>query len=279
VSDQPQLLLPEALLKALVRLLRPLVRLLIRSRLSFPAFAESLRTLYVQVAIEEVARQGAVTDSRVSLLTGVHRKEIRRLREQVEELEIPAVVTVTSQILAQWLGQPAYADKAGHPRVLPRVAAAGEASFEALVRSVTTDVRPRAVLDDWIDQGLARLDNHGRVILNSETFLPRPGSEAQLYYFTRNLRDHIAAASDNITAQQPRFLERAAHYDRLPPEVAARLEASGREAATRMLVELNRQALEALAESGEVPAGAPTRRLNLGVYLYVEDEQAGGAGP
>jgi len=264
---------PQDLLRPLARMLRPLVRLLIRSGVTFPIFAELLRTLYVQVAAEILEREGARTDSRLSLLTGVHRKEIRRLREQGEaRAEVPAVVTVTSQVIARWLGLPQYTDAAGKPRPLPRTAAAGAPSFEVLVSSVTTDVRPRAVLDDWLSQDLVSFDAEGRVVLRQAAYVPRPGSEEQLYYFARNLRDHLAAASANVANPHPPFLERGLHYDRLPPDLATRLEAHWRAAGQQMLVELNRQALAWLEASGGPLAAAPARRVHLGIYLYAEDE-------
>ena len=63
------------------RLLRPLVRLLIKSGVTFPALCDLLRELYVNVAEYDFALPDkSQTDSRVSLLTGIHRKEVRRLR-------------------------------------------------------------------------------------------------------------------------------------------------------------------------------------------------------
>ena len=68
-------------MKPLARLLRPLVRLLIRSGVTFPVLANLIRALYVEVSLRDLLTDAkARTDSRVSLLTGVHRKEIRRLR-------------------------------------------------------------------------------------------------------------------------------------------------------------------------------------------------------
>ncbi|MCQ4160648.1 DUF6502 family protein [Roseomonas sp. GC11] len=267
-----------SLLRPLARLLRPLLRLLIRSGVTYPLFAELARGLYVELAAEMLSAPGARTDSRLSLLTGVHRKEIRRLRELGDApAEVPPVVTLGSQIIARWLGLPEYTGPDGAPLPLPRAAAPGEPSFEALVAGVTSDVRPRSVLDEWLEQGLVELDAADRVALNSAAFLPRPGTEEQLYYFARNLHDHIAAAAANVAGAGAPFLERAVHYDRLPLPVAERMEAMGREAAMRLLIEINRAALAMLEEAGEAAPGTPTRRVNLGVYLYAEDERAGQA--
>ncbi|MBE9605119.1 hypothetical protein IAI18_09600 [Acetobacteraceae bacterium H6797] len=262
-----------ALLRPLARLLRPLLRLLIKGGLTYPVFADLVRGLYVEQAAQLLPEPGARTDSRLSLLTGVHRKEIRRLRESAGEApEIPPVVTLSSQIIARWLGKPAYTDAAGGPLPLPRAAADGAPSFEQLVATVTTDLRPRTVLDDWLSQGIVSLDAEERVVLNAQAFLPRQGSDEQLYYFTRNLHDHMAAATANLASEVPPFLDRAVHYDRLSPTVAARMEEIGRAAAQRMLVEINREVLALLEAEGEAPPGTPTRRVNLGVYLYAEDE-------
>ncbi len=262
-----------ALMRPLARLLRPLLRLMIRAGLTWPVFAELVRTLYVQVAAEEIATAAARTDSRLSLMTGVHRKEIRRLREQAPDAPaVPAVVTLGSQLVARWLGLPAFTDAEGRPLPLPRTAPPGEPSFEALVSAVTRDIRPRAVLDDWLAQGLVRLDGEDRAILQASAFVPRPGTEAQLHYFARNLHDHLAAATANVAGASPAFLERAVHYDGLPEPVADRMEALSRAAVERLLVEVNREVLQLLDNQPDPPPGMPTRRVNLGIYLYAEPE-------
>jgi hypothetical protein len=273
--DRPYAPPPDMLLGPLARLLRPLVRLLIRSGITFPVLVDLLRGLYVDVARHDLLPDPkARTDSRISLLTGVHRKELRRQRTP-EASQAPAVITLNTQIIARWLGSPDYTDKEGRPLPLPR---AGDApSFESLVATVTRDVRPRAVLDDGISQGIVVLDKNDRVHLHAAAFLPREGSEAQLFYFARNLHDHTAAAVANVlSTEAPPFLDRSLHYDRFGVEAAARLEAEGRQAAQQMLLDVNRIAL-ALAEADDKVAAAaggprPTRRVNLGVYLYVEDE-------
>jgi hypothetical protein len=183
---------------------------------------------------------------------------------------------LSSQIIARWLGTPAYSDSAGHPLVLARTAAEAEVpSFEKLVRSVTTDVRTRAVLDDLVYQNMVILEPDDRVRLNTAAFIPRRGGEEQLFYFSRNLHDHIAAAVANVLATTaPPFLDRSVHYDQLATETAMELERVAREAAMKTLIDVNRIALSLAeaAQQGRVTAPAPLHRVNLGIYLYAEDE-------
>ena len=271
---------PTLLMKPLARLLRPLVHLLIQSGVTFPVLADLLRGLYVDVALRDLLLDPkSRTDSRITLLTGVHRKEIRHLRQQAAVADaVPSVVTLSSHIIARWLGTPVYTDASGSPLALPRAShSAAEPSFEGLVASVTTDVRPRTVLDDWLSQDLVTLDADDRVQLNVAAFIPRPGQDEQLFYFARNLHDHVAAAVANVLAAGPApFLDRSVHYDGLGVAAAARLEEAARKAAQRLLLDVNRLALE-LVDAQEAEAGpaapVPARRVNLGLYLYVEDEE------
>jgi hypothetical protein len=284
--DRPSAPLPEALMQPLRRLLRPLVRLLIRSGITFPVLADLLRSLYVEVALRDFLEdRKARTDSRISLLTGIHRKEIRRLRSETTGLsEVPPVVTLGSQIVARWLGTPEYAGTDGHALPLPRVPGPdGGPSFESLVASVTSDVRPRAVLDDWLSQNIVTLDADGRVRLNASAFLPRQGREEQLFYFARNLHDHAAAAVANVLASGAApFLDRSAHYDRLTADTAARIAVAGRDAVQQALIDVNRVALKMLDANdravSQAGADAKLQRVNVGVYVYVEDEPLRGEG-
>ncbi len=259
---------PERLQAPLMRLLRPLVRLFIRSGITFPAIANLLRELYVNVAEYDFALPGKEqTDSRVSLLTGIHRKEVRRLRGAGAPVSVvPASVSRTSRILAKWLAAPEFNDARGQPLPLPRTASdAATPSFEALVASVTRDVRPRAVLDEWLDRKLVTIDVEDRVTLAQAAFVPNPGSEQQLYYFGRNLHDHVAAAVANVLSADPQFMERAVHYDGLSEAAARRLEQRSHELGMQALQEANREA-HSLCETDS----AGPWRWSFGVYIYRE---------
>ena len=253
----------------LARLLRPLVRLLVARGITFPALTDLLRELYVNVAEYDFALTGKEqTDSRVSLLTGIHRKEVRRLRGAGAPVSaVPAVVSRTSRIIARWIADPAFTDPQGQPLKLPRTAEGGAPSFESLVAGVTRDLRPRAVLDEWLDRGLAFTDPQDRIVLAEAAYVPRgDGAEGpQLYYFGRNLHDHIAAAVANIVGDAPRFLERAVHYDGLSEDLAIRLEERAREIAMEALQQANREAHAACQTD---PGG--DHRWNFGLYIYTE---------
>jgi Family of unknown function (DUF6502) len=276
--DRPAPITSALLLRAARRLLRPLVRLMMQNGLTFPVLADLLRRLYVEVAVNDLLTgPKGRTDSRISLLTGVHRKEIRRLRALPPDTEdAPHIVTLASQIIARWVGSAPFIDGEGRPLPLPRInnpGAGSNPSFDQLVSSVTTDIRSRAVLDDLLGHGVVFIDAEDRVQLNAEAFIPRPGGEEQLFYFARNLHDHVAAAVANISAPaSPPFLDRSVHYDRLSPSQVQTLQDYAREAAMRLLLDVNRRAQE-LTEADPQSAPNASGRINVGIYVFDETER------
>nr|WP_315838831.1 DUF6502 family protein [Bradyrhizobium prioritasuperba] len=253
--------------RPLARLLRPLVRLCIRGGMTFPTLAQLLRELYVNVAEHDfVLDKKEQTDSRVTLLTGIHRKEVARLRGAGAPVnETPPALSRTSAIIARWIAAPEFTGPDGNPLPLPRTAGDDAPSFESLVTSITKDVRPRAVLDEWLDRNLVTLNENDEIVLVDAGFVPRGDDDRKWHYLGRNLHDHIAAAVDNVSTATPRFLERAVHYDGISQKLAARLEIRSRELAMEALKTLNREANRALAkdEGGNC-------RWNFGVYIYRE---------
>ncbi|MBR0753913.1 hypothetical protein JQ604_17145 [Bradyrhizobium jicamae] len=251
----------------LARMLRPLVRLCIRGGMTFPALTQLLRELFVNVAEHDFALEGKEqTDSRVSLLTGIHRKEVARLRGAGAPVNVvPATLSRTSAIIARWLAAPEFTDQKGDPRPLPRTAEGGKPSFETLVESITKDVRPRAVLDEWLDRKLVVINASDEIMLVEEAFVPHGDDDRKWHYLGRNLHDHVAAAEANVSSEMPPFLERAVHYDGLSAKLAKKLEARSRELAMEALKVANREANRALAKDK-----GGDHRWNFGIYIYRE---------
>jgi hypothetical protein len=263
------------LTRALRRVLRPLVRLLVRHGVTLPELAGLLRELYVGVADEELAAGGRrATDSRVSLRTGIHRKEVRRLRAGAGASE-PAAGSLGAQLVERWLGSPELCDEHGWPLPLPRsTPEGGGPSFEALVRSVSRDIRPRTVLDDWVDTGLASvLDD--RVALDPRRLAAGPSFEDRAAFFAEQLRDHMAAGAQNLMDGAPLRFDRSVQHGALTEEMARELEALSRELAMAALRTVDQRARELRAQAD---AGAPPEegvRLRLGIYLQREPMREG----
>jgi len=267
-----------ALIAALRRLLRPLVRLLLQNGVGYPFLSDLLKGLYVDVAARDFKLDNKrVTKSRLSLLTGIHRREIKRLQETeaTQGREVPAAISLGSQLVTRWTSDPEWLDSAGNPRALARVSqSADEPSFERLVASASRDIHARSVLDEWIRLGVVWLDEDGRVRLQRAAFVPARGFDEKAFFLGRNLGDHLAAASENLMSEAPRFLERSVHYGELPVEDIETLRELVRregEGSLRRVNEKARAIRDAATENG------PKRRVNFGVFFY--EEEADGTPP
>ena len=235
--------------------------------IALPYMTALLKQVYVEAAEDFRISSKRLTDSRVSLLTGVHRKDVRRLRAQ--EGDAPALsqhASIGAQVVARWTADSHYQDAAGNPAPLSRT---GEHSFDSLVEDVSRDMRPRTLLDEWLRRELVQLDGNGRVTLNADAFVPSRNYDDLAYYFGRNLHDHIAAAVHNLEGAKPPLLERAAYYDGLSPQSINELESLARTIGMEALVKLNKEAHKR-AKKDEGKSGAD-RRFNFGLYFYRDD--------
>jgi hypothetical protein len=260
---------PPSLVAALKHLLRPLVRLLVARGVTYPMLAELLKQTYVDVASRDFRLGGReATASRVSLLTGVHRKDVRRLRTGLHPAEerIPEAVAFGAQLVAAWTTRREYVDSRGRPRRLARLASGGEPSFETLVSSLSTDIRPRSVLDEWIRLGVAEIDRDDRVVLRTAAFVPARGFDEKAFYFGHNVHDHMAAAAHNLHGEGTPFLERSVHYDALGAESVDELAALAEKTGMEALQSVNRKAMSAEARDRKKPEHK--RRITFGVYFF-----------
>lgn len=261
-----------ALLNVLRRVLAPVARLMLAKGITLPAAVELLKRIFVEVAARDLDVDGkAATDSRISLLTGVHRKDVRRLRSLPQlDTELPEKISLGAQLVAQWTTQAEWLDEQGRPRPLPRLARNGAGgSFDALVSSVSRDIRPRSVLDEWLRLGIVEVNADDAVVLREEAFIPQQGYEEKLAYYGLNLGDHAAAATDNILDSGRVWFERSVHHDGLSPEHIELIRQKVAGSGMKLLRDLHKTALDVPVAA----ASAEPQRFTCGVFFYSTDDQ------
>ncbi len=260
--------------EALKQLLRPLMKLLIARGVTAQKLHSLLQELSVEVAEDAFSLDGAPpTDSRISLITGVHRKKVREVR-QARGRQQPSGerhVSVMATVVGRWRADPRYLDHEAQPLALPRHAAKGP-SFDSLVAAVSQDMRPRTILDELLRRNVVALDVAGCVRLRDEALVPRESEAERLHFFVRNLGDHMAAAVENVLTEEgpAPFLERAVFYNNLSTHSVDLIEAKARQFSADLLQALNHQGFEGqAAAAGDRDAA---ERFRFGVYFFREDE-------
>lgn len=261
-------------LEQVLRVMRPLVRLLIRSGVPYQAFASALKHVFVEAAHAELAdRSMAKTDSAVTLLSGVHRRDVRNLSRPASSRKAQEAPprSLPAEVIARWMSDPAFLDAAHAPRALGRSSEAAAGSFDALVGSVSSDVRPRAMLDELIRLGAVSEEADGIRLLGTG-FAPRQDFEEMSRLLADNLGDHAAAAVANLQGER-NFLEQSVFVDEITEQSAARLQ--------KVSVQAWKQAFKIVMDEAQTrfdedavsaDAGKRRHRARFGVYFYTDRE-------
>jgi hypothetical protein len=256
---------------AMRRILSPLVRASIARGLRYPELIEILKEIYVEVSGKYFRLSNKrLTDSRISLLTGLQRKDVKALRGRVEETDSETSREgsgLLPQVMARWTSGAPFSDPKGIPKPLPRV---GETqSFASLVAEVSRDVHPRTVLDELVRLELAEFNKaNDEITLLQTAFVPSRDEAALLGYFGANLGDHAEIAALNIEAapEAGPFFERAVHYNQLTGQSLDELEALARQLQGEALAKLNARSLELQTRDADDPDA--NGRFRCGAFIF-----------
>lgn len=197
----------EEVLQALAAVMRPVIQLALHGGIDYTRFAAELKPLFIEQALAEIERAGqGATDSAISLLSGIHRKDVRNWRLTGKPLRAGKDIAISAQVFAHWTADPVYASRKGRPRALARTGPAP--SFETLVRAVTQDIHPFTVLQELIRLGIASVQvrqGRERVVPSQADFVPPVGSREALELLAASLADHAFAAVSNVLGGAPRL--------------------------------------------------------------------------
>lgn len=267
----------DVLLDESVAMLMPLVRLLVSQGVTYPQFAAALKLSFLRAAHAELLAAGKrVSDSSVSLLSGVHRKDVRTLTAVPPgERPLNRALSVADQVFTRWVSDPKYLAADGLPKTLPlRSRGDDEPSFEGLAQSISRDFHSRAILEELTRLGVAEAAGDF-VRLRVERFVPDAGFAETLSYVSRNVADHLGAIEGNMKAidagARSPFLEQSVFADGLSRASVRELQELARriwESALRRMYALATDRLE----HDEHANGEQAMRMRFGVYFYAEPD-------
>jgi hypothetical protein len=255
----------KAALKASERWLRPIARWLLRSGVTWKEFAELSRSVFVVTASEEFGIRGRPTNvSRVALLTGQSRRDVRRLLASARSEGADAVeeaLNHASRVLSGWHLDADFLESDGRPRILP---ADGPApSLEQLLRRYAGDIPATALVKELLKSGsIERLDDGSYRALR-RYYMPRAMDGRAIERAGSVLADLANTVEHNLSREprEPTRFEGRAQSRRIDPRHLP---------AFRAFVEREAQGLlervDDWLSAHEASAAEPTLRLGVGVY-------------
>jgi hypothetical protein len=265
--------------KALIRdtlglLLEPVILVLLKSGVSLQEFAAVAKAKFVAVATREFGIRGRPTNvSRVAILTGLDRREVRKLRVASPATAEPGFMSKPTQVLEGWFSDPEFLAANGKPRDL--AIDRDGSDFPALVRRYAPGIPLVAMIKELRAAGAVEKTKSGKLRALQRAFIPRELNENQVRLWGSALRDLGTTLENNVgraATERPRFERRALSVNvdsRALPEFRAFLEAEGQAFLERVDAWLT---AHRLTDQDEVRPAAI--RLGVGVY-HIQDAPRG----
>jgi len=187
------------ILSAFLVAMRPVAKILLRFGIGYREFAEITKTAFVDVATTEYGLRGRQTNiSRVAVMTGLTRKEVRRIRGKIDSGDQSVVVRATplSEILHRWHADAEFHDSAGRPAVLPFAGTSG--SFSNLVKRFGGDIPPGAMRTELKRVGAVREISNGELEVTSRTVHPKGAHEKLVTALVHAVYPLVSTVAHNV---------------------------------------------------------------------------------
>lgn len=258
---------------AVLRLLRPLVRLLLHHGVPYETFADLARWVYVDIAEKDFALPNKKqTASRISVITGLNRKEVARLQAMTVEDNTAAIESFNraEKVVTAWRREYPKGDSPSRAATLPLE---GERSFATLVKRYSGDMPGRAVLDELLRVGAVQKLANGNVeLISGGTILPDDGNRKTLVTnFGVDTADFIGTISNNIVmTNKNKFMQRKAWSDNLPIETLDAIKAIANQKGQSIVDEFVNQFSNFDRDITPGVEGTGRARAVFGVYYYEE---------
>lgn len=263
----------QALINALARLLRPLVRIMLRNGIAFDAFTDIAKKVYVELAMNEFNIAGKKqTVSRVSILTGLSRKEVQRVVAlPAPEEDVHSVETHhrAARVIAGWVRDSDFTDAHGKPNLLN---IEGDAeSFSELVKRYSGDIPVRAMLDELLRVGAVERSQCGRLHLLVHAYIPQTGDIGKINMLGSDVADLIRTIDHNTQNIAPAtLLHRKVMYDNIPEEMLLMMRARSTAEGQHFLEEVDRWLSQYDRDVNPEIKGTQRVRAGIGVYYFEE---------
>ncbi|MGD9106826.1 MAG: DUF6502 family protein [Desulfobacterales bacterium] len=257
---------------AVIRLLRPLVRILLRNGVSYQTFSDLVKWVYVDVAHKEFGLRGRKQSiSRVSVITGISRKEVTRVQKisGPEDRASGERYNRAARVITAWRRERDFLDAEGKPAPLPMLGPG--ATFSELVKRYSGDMPVRAILDELIRIGAVERLENGRVDLLAQAYIPESSDIDKLHILGTDVGHLISTIGHNLKSDPvgPLFQRKVA-YDNLPDQVLPEFRKLSAKKGQALLEKLDRWLAQRDRDVNPTVEGTGRNRAGVGVYYFEE---------
>lgn len=266
--------LHKALTAAVLRILRPLIRILVRNGVTYGEFSDLSKWIYVDVANKDFVIPGRKQSvSRISVITGLNRKEVSKQLEirHPDDDDVGREYNRAARVISGWISDEQYLDDSRQPCELEFDG--DSASFTHLVKQYSGDIPARAILDELLRVDTVSILENNRIRLNNRAYIPSSGDVEKLNILGSDVSDLVATIDYNLVREdRPRFQRKVA-YDNLPAEALPILQQMCEEKGQHLLEELNEWLSTQDRDSNPCVTGTGRKRAGVAVYYFEQNDE------
>lgn len=266
-------LVPEVIQTATIRILKPLIRILLRNGIAYGTFADIARKIYVDAGYDEAQRrEQKQTVSNVSILTGINRKEVKRLKESLSFDSDNSLKKFNRivRVLAGWQHDEDFLDSDHEPKDLQLEGK--KSSFTSLVKKYSGDMPVVAMLNALIDSGNIKIIDNGNIQLVEPNYLPSGDSDQKLNILGIDTAEFIETIDHNINIEHPEdaWYQRKASNTHIKRKAVKKLRNRINKKAQLLLEDI-----DADLSANEVEADEESCAVSIGIYFYQNPDAQG----
>jgi hypothetical protein len=239
----------DEILNGLRSLMNPVARFLLRSGIGYREFASICKLAFVDVATSDYGIRGRPTNvSRVAVMTGLTRKEVKAIRKRIEQGSEESLwlekLNLPTQILHYWHHDPDFCEEPGKPKAIP--VSGTYPSFNDLVRKYAGDIPPGAMRVELARADAIAETSDSKLIAKKINYIPENIDAhfvRSMFFSLGNLSRtlvHNANVNSMDEGSGSRKLERYVWTARISPTDAEEFEELATKGATKLLTQLDK---------------------------------------
>ena len=260
------------LVHAFEKILRPLVKILIRSGVRYDEFCQLIKGVYIESGIRDgIGLPGDPSLSKIAIATGIGKRDVESYVSDSSRLikPKPTIQAALSEILHRWHTDPSYLGPYGVPLEIEFAAGKGR-SFADLASSVGDSIEPGILLEELLKSGAVTTSGDRHLKVLSRTFLvPEPMSPVMLEYFGNTITNLTTTLEFNMDPERStKRLQRSVYADRgLTESQLEEFEAYAKAKAQEFMVDVDNWLADTIPKD-EKPVGQ-IFDVGISVFQYV----------
>ena len=266
----------QTILLALARILRPIIRVLLANKITYATFDGIARQVFTEEADRHFAVRGRKQSiSRVALVTGLPRTEVRRIKQgpPLADHDLGHSFHRAARVISSWCSKTEYLTERNEPKPLKFD---GPDSFSSLVGQIDGDLSPRALLNELRQAGIVKMNAGRHIFLMRSAYIPSRDATQIMKILGTDVGDLAETISHNLYApsEENRFQLKVS-YDNLPSDCLQTLQQLVSERGHEVLAEFDCWLRRHDRHLNPSVTGNGRARAGIGIYYFEEQANTG----